>query len=178
MWQKQMEEIVCMARQVSLFLLPDGDGTSRVVMKLKTSNIGKWEIMTMGRWFRKCGDIGCVPCNTTCNGSTPCIAWVASYASLRSKYGELFFLIHFFPKGLSPAPFFFFAFWRIFATKKTLLGPLTCINHGPLKKVIKAHFKSNQGPLKRRSNYQGHIDGLDGTRIERHTGRRPSEEEL
>jgi len=65
---------MCMARQVSLFSLTDGDGTSRVVMKLKTSNRDKWEIMTMDHCFRKCGDNGCVPCNTTCNGSTPCIA--------------------------------------------------------------------------------------------------------
>lgn len=172
-----MEETVCMARQVSSFSLIDGNGTSCVVMKLKTSNRGKWEIMTMVRCFRKCGDNGCVPCNTTRNGSTLCIAWVASYASLRSKYGKLFFFNPFWKKWISPAPFFL-AFWGISATKKTLLGPLTCINHGPLKKVIKAHFKRNQRPLKRRSNYQGHIDGLDGTRIERHTGRRPWAEEL
>jgi hypothetical protein len=31
---------------------------------------------------------------------------VASCASLRSKNGKLFFLIHFFPKGLLLAPFF------------------------------------------------------------------------
>ncbi len=116
MWRKQMKEIVCMATQVSSFLLSHGGGTSHAIMKLATSKRGKREIATTSRCFRKCGDDECASCNTSNDGSTPCIAWVASCALLRSKYGELFFLIHFFPRWLFLA--LFFAFWRIFATKK------------------------------------------------------------
>jgi hypothetical protein len=43
-----------MATQVSSFLLGDGNGTSRAVMKLATSNRDKQEIATMGHCFRKC----------------------------------------------------------------------------------------------------------------------------
>lgn len=95
-----------MATWVSSFSLSDGDGTSCTVMKLVTSNKSKREITITGCCFKKCGDDGCVPCKTSSNGSTPCIAWVPSYASLRSKYRELFFLIQFFPKGFSLAFFF------------------------------------------------------------------------
>jgi hypothetical protein len=40
MWQKQTKEIMCMATQVSSFLLTDGDGTFRTIMKLVMSNRG------------------------------------------------------------------------------------------------------------------------------------------
>ncbi len=92
---------MCMATQVSSFSLSDDDGTSWVVMKLAMSNKGKREIVTTSCCFKKCGDNECVSCKASSDGSTPCIAWMASCAALRSKYGTLFFLIHFFPKGLS-----------------------------------------------------------------------------
>ncbi len=173
-----MEETMCNGNTSLLVFVDWWRWHLCVVTKLKTSNRSKYEIMTMDHCFRKCGDNGCVPCNTTCNGSTPCIAWVASYASLRSKYDELCFFNPFFSKMTFAKPLFFFRVLANFRHQKSLLRPLTFINYGPLEKVIKAHFKSNQGPLKRRSNYQGHIDGLDGTRIERHTRRRPSEKDL
>jgi hypothetical protein len=37
-------------------------------------------------------------------------------------------------------PLFFFRVLANFRHQKSLLGPLTFINHGPLKKVIKAHL--------------------------------------
>ncbi len=86
--KKKMEEIVCMARQVSSFLL--SDGTFHIVMKLVTSNRSKLEIVTTGWCFKKCGN-KCVPCNTNNDGSMPCIAWMASCALVRSKYGDFFF---------------------------------------------------------------------------------------
>jgi hypothetical protein len=51
MWRKKMEEIVCMATQVSSFSLNDGDDTSCVVMKFTTSNRGKQEIVIMGYYL-------------------------------------------------------------------------------------------------------------------------------
>jgi hypothetical protein len=54
-----------MATQVSSFLLSDGDVTFRTVMKLAMSNRSKWEIVTMGRCLKKCGDDECVPCNAS-----------------------------------------------------------------------------------------------------------------
>lgn len=176
MWQKQMEETVCMARQVSSFSLIDGDGTSCVVMKLKTSNRGKWEIMTIGRCSRNLATTGVYLATQPAMDPRHALHEWASYASLRSKYGELFFFNPFFSKRASASPFLSFSrFGEFSPPKKRCLGPWLLWITAHLKKVIKAHFKSNQGPLKRWSNYQGHIDCLDGTRIERHTGRRPSE---
>jgi hypothetical protein len=91
MWQKQMEETMCLATQVFSFSLSDGNSTSCIVMKLVMSNICKQEIVTMGRCFRKWGNDECVPYNTSSDGFTPCIAWVASCALLKSKYGQFFF---------------------------------------------------------------------------------------
>lgn len=96
-----------MATQVSSFSLNDGDGTSHAIMKLVKSNKNKWEIMTIGHCFRICDNDRCVPCNASSDGSMPCIAWVASCALLRSKYGN-FFKNPNFPKKLSPTFFFFF----------------------------------------------------------------------
>jgi hypothetical protein len=79
-----------MATRIYSFLLSDGDGTSCIVMKLAMSNKSKWEIATMG-CFKKCGNKGCEPCNISSNGFTPCIARMESRASLRSRYGKLFF---------------------------------------------------------------------------------------
>ncbi len=106
-----------MATQVSSFLLSDGNGTFCAIMKLVMSNKGKHEITTMSCCFRKCGNNGCVPCNASSDGSMPCIVWVASCASLRSKYGDLF-LNPFFSKRAFTSPFF--SFWQIFATKKNV----------------------------------------------------------
>jgi len=63
-----------MPTQVSSFSLNDGNGNFHIVMKLVTFNKSKWEIVTMGRCFRKCDDDRCVPCNASSNGSMPCIA--------------------------------------------------------------------------------------------------------
>jgi len=50
-----------MATQVSSFSLSDGDGIFHAIMKLVTSNRSKWEIATIGHYFRKCEDDRCVP---------------------------------------------------------------------------------------------------------------------
>jgi aspartate carbamoyltransferase regulatory subunit len=119
MWRKQIEETMCMVTQVFSFSLSDGDGTFHAVMKLATSNKSKWKITTTCHCFRKCGDDKCVPCNASNDGSTPCIAWVASYASLRSKYGELFYLNPFFFQKHFCQPFF--GILANFCHKKTLV---------------------------------------------------------
>lgn len=95
-----------METQVSSFSLNDGDGTSHAIMKLVMFNKSKWEIMIMSHCFRKCDNDRCVHCNTSSDGSMPCNAWVAFCGLLRSKYGDCFFKIHFFPKRLSPTFFF------------------------------------------------------------------------
>jgi hypothetical protein len=63
-----------MATQVSSFSLSDGNDTSCVVTKFMTSNRGKQEIVTMGHYFRKCGENKCVPCNASNDGSMQYIA--------------------------------------------------------------------------------------------------------
>ncbi len=106
-----------MATQVSSFSLSDGDGTFHTVMKLVMSNKGKREIVTTSRCFKKCGDDGCVPYNANSDGSTPCIAWVASCVSLRSKYGEHFFNPCFSKRAIA-SPFFFSCFGKFSPQKK------------------------------------------------------------
>ncbi len=140
MWQKQMEETMCMARQVSSFSLTHGDDTSCVLMKLKTSKIDKWEIMTMGHCFKKCCDNGCVLCNTTHNGSTRCICMSGILCLAEVKiWWTFFFKSIFFQKGFRQPPFFFSHFGE-FSPPKNAAWALDLYKSRPT-------LKSNQGPL-------------------------------
>ncbi len=111
---------MCMATLISSFSLSDGDGTSWASMKLATSNRSKQEIVTTSCCFKKCGDNKCVPCKASSDGSTPCIAWMASCALMRSKYGALCFLKSiFFQKGFyQPSPPLFFLHFGEFSPQK------------------------------------------------------------
>jgi hypothetical protein len=107
-----------MATRVSSFSLSDGNGTFHIVMKLMTSSKGKQEVATMGCCFKKCGMTGVYLPTQVAMDPHHALHDVASCASVKSKYGELFFY-PFFSKSAFISPFF--TFWQIFAIKKTLI---------------------------------------------------------
>jgi hypothetical protein len=77
-----------MATKLFSFSLCDDNDDCPIVTKVTMYDKRKWETMTMGCYFTKCGNITMMAFGIGGNGSKLCVAEVASYYSSRSNYGK------------------------------------------------------------------------------------------